>query len=237
MWNPGWDAPFHRRARIHDVEREQHRLHAQVAADEHGVVPDRVARGLEQPQALRELDVPRHRLELRAIVIPRLVREARRTRTARGHAPGRAPARARRWGCPKKCLLPPTWSKWRWEFTSVVTADVEKPASSSCAGIVCSGVCSGSSNGSTAVVCSRVEAGVEEEEPVVVLDEHAVRRDPHLRPRHVPHELRVLDDDRAVVEQPDLHRVASSASSALRTATSFAARSARRAVDVLGAES
>src|SRR5207342_2255491 len=72
-----------------------------------------------------------------------------------------------------------------------------------------------------------VEARVEQEQPVVVLDEHGVRGDPHLRPRDVPHELRVLDDDRAVVEQPDLHRVASSASSAFRTATSFAARSAR----------
>ena len=27
----------------------------------------------------------------------------------------------------------------------------------------------------------------------------------HLGTRHVPHQLRVLDDDRAVVEKPDLH--------------------------------
>jgi hypothetical protein len=52
----------------------------------------------------------------------------------------------------------------------------------------------------------QVEARVEEEEPVVVLDQHGVRRDPHLRPRHVPHQLRVLDHERAVVEKPDLHR-------------------------------
>jgi hypothetical protein len=45
-------------------------------ADEQGAVPDRVAGRLEQPQALRELDVSRHRLELHAVVIPRLVRVA-----------------------------------------------------------------------------------------------------------------------------------------------------------------
>ena len=50
-----------------------------------------------------------------------------------------------------------------------------------------------------------IEASVEEKEPVVVLDEHCVGGDPHLGARDVPHQLRVLDDDRAVVEQPDLH--------------------------------
>jgi hypothetical protein len=50
-----------------------------------------------------------------------------------------------------------------------------------------------------------VESGVEEKEPVLVLDEHCVGGDPHLGTRDVPHQLRVLDDDRAIVEQPDLH--------------------------------
>ena len=36
--------------------------------------------------------------------------------------------------------------------------------------------------------------------------EHRVGRDPHLWAGDVPHQLRVLDHDRAVVEEPDLHR-------------------------------
>jgi hypothetical protein len=76
-----------------------------------------------------------------------------------------------------------------------------------------------------AVHVVEVDARVEEEEAVVVLDQDAVDGDPDLRPGHVPHELGVLDDDRAVVEQPDLHGVFPSR--ALRTATSLPARCAR----------
>ena len=70
-----------------------------------------------------------------------------------------------------------------------------------------------------------VEAGVEQEEAVVVLHEHAVHRQPHLLAGDVPHPLGVLDEDRAVIEQPDLH--GHDASSALRTPMSLAARWAR----------
>ena len=75
-----------------------------------------------------------------------------------------------------------------------------------------------------AVHVVEVDAGVDQEEPVVVLDQHAVHRDPRLRAGDVPHQLRVLDHDRAAVEEPDLHGYASSA---FRTATSLPARFAR----------
>ena len=135
---------------------------------------------------------------------------------------------------PEKCLLPPTWSKWRCELTSVVTSGRREAGELELRRDRLLRRLLGELERQHGVRVLEVEARVEEEEPVVVLDEHGVRRDPHLRARDVPHELRVLDDDRAVVEQPDLHRVASSASSALRTATSFAARSAAEPVDLLG---
>src|SRR5439155_26877764 len=76
-----------------------------------------------------------------------------------------------------------------------------------------------------AVHVVEVDAGVEQEQTVVVLDEHAVDGNPDLLAGNVPHELCVLDHDRPVVENPDLHPAY--ASSALRTATSRPARRAR----------
>ena len=230
---PRLDSPFHRRARVDDVEGEQHRLRRRVAADEQGVMPDRVAGRLEQPQALRELDVARHRLELRALVIPRLVRvaeELERLVVARlGELLLVHDIRdAREVLVAADVVEVEVGVDERRHVGRREAGELELRGDRLLRGLL------GELEREHGVRVLEVEAGVEEEEPVVVLDEHAVRRDPHLRPRHVPHELRVLDDDRAVVEQPDLHRCASSASRALRTATSFAARSARRLVDLLG---
>ena len=74
-----------------------------------------------------------------------------------------------------------------------------------------------------------IDAGIEQVQPIVALDEHAVDGDARLRPGHVPQQLRVLDHDGAVVEQPDLHD-----SSALRTATSLRARSPRSSAILSG---
>ena len=182
---------------------------------------------LEQPEPLRELEVPGDGLERRAVVVPRLVRVAEELERL-------VVARLR------ELLLVDDVRAAREVLVAADVVEVEvrvderrhvgrlEAASGELRrGSSARASARGARTGARAFVCSRSKPGVEEEEAVVVLDEDGVRGDPHLRPRDVPHELRVLDDDRAVVEQPDLHRVASSASSALRTATSFAARSAR----------
>ena len=220
----GLDALLERGRRVGDVHREQHRLRP-LGRDEQRVVPDRVARRLVQPEALRQLDVAGHRREVRALVVPRLVgvaEELERLVVPRlrqlllvQHVPD---ARARE------------------ELVAADVVDVQvrvddrrhvaelEPALASCAGIVCSVGLLGQLEREHAVHVVEVDAGVDQEQPVVVLDQDAVDGDPRLRAGHVPHQLRVLDHDRAAVEEPDLHR---SASSAFRTATSLPARLAR----------
>ena len=110
----------------------------------------------------------------------------------------------------------------RCELTSVVTSESDEAAGRELRRDRLLRRLLGQLEGQHAIHVIEVDAGVEEEQPVVVLDQHAVDRDAHLRPRHVPEQLGVLDHDGAVVEQPDLHD-----SSAFRTATSLRARSPR----------
>src|SRR5947207_535742 len=70
---PGLDPLLERVHRVRDVGREQHRRRP---VDEERVVPDRVPRRLVQPEALRKLVVARHRLDVRALVVPGVVRVA-----------------------------------------------------------------------------------------------------------------------------------------------------------------
>src|SRR5438094_5722667 len=66
------DALLHRRRRVGDIHREQHRPLG--ALEQERVVPDRVPRRLHERHALRQLVVAGDGLDVRALVVPRLVR-------------------------------------------------------------------------------------------------------------------------------------------------------------------